>query len=92
MPVAATGVVPRQVPIPHLDSVADFATQQTLRLAWDEIARLQERDAANNATILNLVTAVNILEESLVALRQACEAEGIFIGSGGLQPPTVRAL
>ena len=80
MPIAATALVPRQIPFPALPE--DPLTQQHCRLLWEQIGQLQATVAAHESTIANLLAAVNILETNLVALKDACAGSGIFTGTG----------
>lgn len=79
MPIAATAVIPRAIPQPALP--ADPLTEQNCRLLWDQIGQLRALVVAQEATIANLVTAVNILETELVSLRDAAAASGITTGN-----------
>ncbi len=78
---------------PHLESITDAPTAQSLRLAWDRIHDLEERLQRNEAADLVLVAAVNANQAAIAAAQatatsallaaQTAGADGAGDGAGG---------
>ena len=73
-PVTATARVTTTQAYPHVNEVADFPTQQTLRLLWDQVHDLRARLTAAEATITTLVTGHNTNETSLTDVSRKANA------------------
>jgi hypothetical protein len=74
-PVEVVEVATLRRQYPHVDTVTDFSTQQSLKLLWDRVFSLQEQVTAAQATIDDLIAGHNANERALlVAARNAREA------------------
>lgn len=75
MSVTEVDVAPLKRQYPHVDTVTDFSTQQSLKLLWDRVFSLQEQLTAAQATITTLTDSHNTNETILQrAARDAREA------------------
>lgn len=84
MSVEATDPVPLRRQYPHVDDVADWRAQQSLRLLWDRVFSLEERLQAQLATQGDLVAAANDQEDRLGRIqRVAGEALSIAQRTAG---------
>jgi hypothetical protein len=82
---------------PHVDGVADWRAQQSLRLLWDRVFALEERLQAAEATQGDLVSASNSHEDDLgraerkadeaLAIAQRHQGEPGYIPPGGVVIP-----
>ena len=61
-PVETVDVTTLPRKYPHVDAIADWQTQQTVRLLWDRVLGLEEQLTAARATIDRLVTSANTTE------------------------------
>lgn len=75
MSVTEVDIEPLKRQYPHVDTVADFPTQQSLKLLWDRVFSLQEQLTAARSTITDLVAGHNTNETAVQrAARDAREA------------------
>lgn len=58
--ITRVAVVPLKRQYPHVDSIADFSSQQSIKLLWDRIFTLQEQLTAAQATIGLVVDQTNV--------------------------------
>jgi len=78
MPIEPVAVQPLKHLYPHVDTITDFSTQQSVKLLWDRIFALQEQLAAAQSTITTLVEGHNANESAVqLAARHAREAIAI---------------
>ena len=97
MPILPTGVSKLKRQFPHADEIADYSTQQTVRLLWDRIFDLEERLQARATDISNLIDGHNKNERMIedvestarLALTQGPlpTVPGVGGGTGGEAPP-----
>lgn len=60
-PVVPTVVVAAPRQYPHVDAIPEWATQQSVRLAWDSIHTLEEKVVALQATQNSILAAFSTL-------------------------------
>jgi hypothetical protein len=83
-PVASTPADPLKRQYPHVDAIADWRAQQSIRLLWDRVFDLESRLQAAEATQGDLVSAANDQETELARVRRAAgEALAIAQHEGG---------
>lgn len=74
-PIAATDPPELSKQYPHVDNIADWRAQQSIRLLWDRTYELEARLQAAEGTTTTLVTAANDHQEQITfATRKASEA------------------
>jgi hypothetical protein len=83
---------------PHVDDIADWRAQQSIRLLWERVFNLEERLQAVEVTQGDLVSATNSQEDDLgraerkadeaLAIAQRVASEPGYIPPGGVVPPT----
>src|SRR5262245_38984471 len=59
---------------PHVPQIADYATQQTIRLPWDRIFDLTERVDTTAATTKELSDTTQLHDSQLLELSQRTDA------------------
>lgn len=74
-PVEEVRLDPLKRQYPHVDTIADWRTQQSVRLLWDRVFDLEGRLQAAEGTITRLTATANQQESQLAAVqRKADEA------------------
>jgi hypothetical protein len=72
-PVTPTSTPSLKKQYPHVDNVEDWRAQQSLRLLWDRVFALEGRLQATEATVGDLVTAQNVLEDRVAVVNQKAQ-------------------